>query len=193
MATNDSSTKSYILAITFLILALLPFVAYFRTASSCKEVFQAAKDMGRDYGLAPQTCLYYYINKFIIPSAAFALPFAFLSLILLFKEKKKGIQSVKSKQEKIAFWLSIFTFISFLVSFVLIGSMKCEGFGCLGLSSLISRLIYVFTLLISIFSLWFLKARYQWKIGKFLAVIFSLLVLLFIAFSQTTIYLTNIT
>lgn len=185
MAAKDSSTRTYILAVAFLILAVLPFVANFRAASGCQEILQAANDMERDYGLTPQTCLHYYINKVVIPSAAFALPFAFLSLILFFKEKKKAYPIIRLKQEKIAFWLSIFTFISFLVSFVLIGSMKCEGFGCFGLSTLISRLIYVFTLLISIFSLWFLKARYQWKIGKFLAVIFSLLVLLLIAYSQT--------
>lgn len=185
MVENTSSAKPYILAAMLLVLALLPLAAHFHVASSCQDILQIGKDMERDYGLAPQTCLHYYVNKIIIPSATFALPFIFLSGLLLLEEKKKIYNSVKSKQEDIAFWMLIITVLLFLLSVIFIGFIFCEGFGCLGLSPLIQYTVYVFSLLISSFSLWFLKSRFQWGKRKLLISASCLIFFLLIAYFQT--------
>ena len=184
-ANNILSTKAYILAVTFLILTLLLFIANFRTAGGCQEYLDSAQYFEQQYGLAPDSCFQHFLNKALIPSIVMALPFIFISGILFFKEKKKEYQIIKPKQEKIAFWFLIFTVLLFLLSFILIKSIRCEGFGCLGLAPLIAASIGVLPPLIFGFSLWFLKARYQWGKWKFLAVTMGLIFLLVLAYFQT--------
>jgi len=113
------------------------------------------------------------------------LPFIFFSIILLFKEKRKEYKSNLPKQEKIAFWLSMFAILSFLLSFVWIKSIPCEGFGCFGLAPLILASMVIFPPLIFGSSLWFLHVRYQWGKRKFLAVTIALIFLILLAYFQT--------
>ena len=181
---NASSTKAYILAIAFLVLILFIFVANFRGAS-CQEYLYSAEYMQQQYGIVPDSCFQHYLNKALIPSIAMALPFLFFLGILFFKERRKEYQFIKSKQEKISFRLSIFMALISLLSFVLIKSIHCEGFGCLGLAPLIAGSIGIFPPLIFGFSLWFLKTRYQWASRNFIAVMIGLILLLVIAYFQT--------
>ena len=183
-ANSISSFKAYTLVVIFLILAVMaviPSVTNFQQNNGCEGYLSLAKQ----YGFAPSSCSQYYFDKYIIPSVAMASPFLFILLILLFKEKKKDYQATKPKQEKISFWLSISMVILFLLSFVLIRSIHCESFGCLGLAPLIAASIAIFPPLIFGFSLWFLKVRYQWGKIKFLAATISLIILLLLAYSQT--------
>ena len=181
---NTSSARVYILAIAFLVLIIFIFVANFRGAS-CEQYLYLAQYIQQQYGIAPDSCLQHYLNKAFIPSMVMSLPFLFFFVILFFKERKKEYQCIKSKQEKISFGLSIFTVLIFLLSFVFIKSIHCEGFGCLGLAPLIAGSVGIFPPLIFGFSLWFLGARYQWTKKKFLAATVGLIVLLVIAYFQT--------
>ena len=181
---STSSTRVYILTVAFLVLIFFIFIANFRYPS-CQQYLYSAQYIQQQYGITPDSCFQHYLDKAIVPSIVMSLPFAFFLGILFFKERKKEYQFIKSKQEKIAFLLSISTVLFFLFSFVLIKSIRCEGFGCLGLAPLIAGSIGIFPPLIFGFSLWFLKSRYQWVNKNFLATTIGLVLLLVIAYFQT--------
>ncbi len=184
---NTSSFKAYTLIVVFLILAIMaivPSVTNFQQNNGCEEYLSLAKE----YGFTPSSCSQYYFDNYIIPSVVVVSPFLFILLVLLFKEKKKDYQFTKLKQEKISFWLSTITVILFWSSLILIRSIRCDGFGCLGLAPLIAASIAIFPPLILGFSLWFLKVRYQWGKIKFLAVTIGLIVLLVLAYLQTPLF-----
>jgi hypothetical protein len=181
---NTSSFKTYILIVVFLMLAVMaviPSVNHFQQNKGCEAYFNLAKE----HGLTPSSCSRYCFGKYVVPSVAMASPFLFVLFILLFKEKQKHCQLTQSKQERISFWLLIAVVLLFLFSFILIKSIHCEGFGCLGLAPLIGASIVIFPPLILGFSLWFLKARYQWGKKQFLAVVIGLIILLLLAYAQT--------
>lgn len=169
------------MACALLIIVPLAFIARFRAAGSCEEYLNAAQILQRSYGIIPGTCFQHYLNKGLIPSLIFALPFVFISGVLFFKEKRKGDKVINLRQEATAFWLSTLTVLTFLLSLILIKSIHCDDFGCLALAPLIAASIYVFLPLIFGSSLWFLKVRYQWERRKFLAVTVGLIFFLLCA------------
>jgi hypothetical protein len=181
---SHSSARVYILSAICLTLMLIIFAAYFR-AADCQQYLYSAQYLQQQYGIAPRTCFQNYLNKALIPSVVIASPLVFLLGILFLKEKKKQYLFTKTKQERIAFWLSIFTLISFLLSLALIKSIPCEGFACIALGPLIAASFTVFPPLFFGFSLWFFRARYQWEKRKFLAVTVGLILLLLLAYAQT--------
>ena len=116
---NNVPIKVYILATIFCILAVVavvPSVNNFRENRGC----EAYLDLAKQYNFTPSSCSQYSFQKYIVPAVAMALPFLFIVFVLLLKEKKKEYRLTKQKQEKIAFWLSVFAVLTFLLSFVLI-------------------------------------------------------------------------
>ena len=185
-ANNISPFKVYTLIAVFLILAvmaMMPSINKFRYISGCEGFIGTAKE----YGTTVSSCSQYFFQKYyIVPAVLMPLPSLFIILVLFLKEKKKEYQLIKAKQEKIAFLFSILTFslfwLFFKLTFIFEESSGCEGFGCLPFLPLY---IFSFVILPSLFfgfSLWFLKARYQWIHQKFVAVTIVLIVLLVIAF-----------
>jgi hypothetical protein len=181
---NTSSFKVYTLAFLFLVLSVIsvmPTISNFRENRGCEAYVNLAKE----YNFPPSSCFQYSLQKYVIPAVAMISPFVFNILIILFKEKKKKYQPAKSKQEKIAFSLSVFASLTFLLSFILIRGIRCEGFGCLGLAPLVAASIGILPPLIFGFSLWFLIARYQWGKQEFLVVAIVQILLLIVAYIQT--------
>ena len=186
-ANNFSSLKVYILVFLFLVLAvesIMPYIATFRQNRGCETYLNLAKA----YNFSPLSCLQYSLQKYIVPAVAMVLPFLFIILVILFKEKKKECPPTKLRKEKIAFLLSVFSILTFMLSYDLITGIRCEGFGCLGLAPLIAASVIIFPPLIFGFSLWFLMARYQWKKQKFLAVAIVQIILLIGAYMQTPLF-----
>lgn len=184
-APGASSRTAYVLAGVFLALALLIIIAIFRATESCAQHLESARYNQENYGSAPSTCFQYFLNKAVQPALGMSLPFFFLAGVLLTKEKRRERQSGKPKQEKIAFALSISTVLTFLLSLILIRSIRCEGFGCLGLAPLIALVLSVFPPLLFVFALWYLQARYPWNNRHFLAVAVTLALLTLLAYAQT--------
>ena len=184
---KNSSARAYILAAMLLILVLLVFVAYFR-AADCQQYLYLAQYRQQEYGIAPDSCLQNYLRNALIPSVVIALPFVFLLATFFLKERRKEFRFTKSKQEGIAFWLSVVTIELILLFLVLIKSIRCEGFGCLALGSLVAAAIAIFPPLIFGFSLWFLRSRYQWENQRFLAMTAGVIFLLLLAYFQTALF-----
>lgn len=174
---NNSAIKAYFLAVCCLIFVLAivaSFVYDFQDNQGCAQI----------YSIVPVSCSQYSLQQYVFPAIATALPFLFIFLVLIFKERKGAYQLTKLKQEKTSFWFFILTIIIFLLSIVFIKSIRCESFGCLGLSPLILFDIVVFPPLIFSFSLWFLKSRYHWEKWKFLMMSITLAILLLFAYIQ---------
>jgi hypothetical protein len=181
---RHSSARVYILSAICLTLMLIIFVAYFR-AADCQMYLYSAQSMQQQYGIAPRTCFQNYLYKALIPSVVISSPLVFLLGILFLKEKKKQYLFTKPKQERTAFWLSIFTFVLFLLSLALIKSIPCEGFACIALGPLIAASFTIFPPMFFGFSLWFFKTRYQWENRIFLAVTAGLILFILLAYAQT--------
>ena len=184
LTNTFSPAKVYILISIFIVLVILIFTANLLNIN-CEQYLYSTQYIQQQYNITPDSCLEHYINKALIPSIAMALPFVFIAIILFLKEKKKEYQINKAKHENIAFWLLIFTVLFFLISLILIKNISCDGFGCLSLAPIIASSITIFPLLIFVFSLWFLKAHYQWKKQKFIVIIICLLILLLVGYLKS--------
>ena len=181
------SLKAYTLAIMFFILAtisILPYISNFHYNRGC----EAYLNLSKEYNFSPSSCTQYILQKYVLPSVGTILPFAFSMIITLFKEKNRKYRLIMSKQQKSAFWLTVFATLAFLLSIIFIRGVPCEGFGCLGLGPLIAVIVIIFPPLIFGSFLWFIWARYQWGKRQFLAIATAQVVFAFVAYLQTPLF-----
>ena len=181
---THSSLRVYILALVLLAQAawvVVPSVRSFRNNRGCQGYF----DLATQYGFRPKSCFQYSLDKYVVPAMAMASPFVFVALVMLWKERRQAYLVGKLRQQALAYWLVMISSLMALLSFAVIGSIRCEGFGCLGLAPMVATTSIVVPPLVCGVSLWFLAARYQWSPRLFLATSIGVSLCLMLAYSQT--------
>lgn len=178
------ATRACVIAAAYLLLVLAGFARYSYRKGSCAEYLETARALQQHYGLAPRTCLQYFLGDFLIPGVLAVLPFVSYVAVLLYKERSGALAAADSAQERLAFRLTAVSMALLLAVTGLLATAKCEGFGCLGVGALAGVVLLSFPPVIYALSLWFLHARYAWSGREFPAVLLIAILLFTVGFAQ---------
>jgi hypothetical protein len=167
---SQHARRAWTLAALSLLVAALGVAAMFARSGGCAR-YEELRGYALEQGApGPQSCFAYLLDRSIIPSLAISLPFLFCAAMLGYKEKRHfSVAAARGggRQELLAYRSGIVAAALLLLATALIRSIRCEGFGCLGLAPLIALTLSTFPPLLLASVLSFARVRYEWPARQF--------------------------